>query len=121
MYSETINSILDSPRPPELVTNLDTNLEQVGKILSTKDLRRMAWYFLDYGAATAAILKNRLELSHAASYRHLNDLKALNFLVPAIRIRSPKGKKGGPRPDIWMVPDATIDMINEAQDRKSVV
>ena len=31
------------------------------------------------------------------------------------RSRLPKDKKGGPRSEVWIVPDATIEHINDAQ------
>lgn len=109
------NSLSDLVDLPELVAYSDTNLEQVGNILSTRNLRRTAWHFLDYGASTALILQKRLDISHEASYRYIRDLRVFNFIAPAMKLRSSKDKKGGPRPKVWMVPDATIDMINEAQ------
>ncbi|GAI77054.1 unnamed protein product, partial [marine sediment metagenome] len=109
------NSTLDTLGLPELVAYSDTNLEQVGNILSTRNLRRTAWHFLNYGASTALILQNRLKISYATSYRYIKDLRAFNVITPAMKLRSSKDKKGGPRPKVWMVPDATIDQINEAQ------
>ena len=98
------------------MTLSDNNWEQVGRILSNRNLRRMAWYFLDHGAATARTLEKRLDLSERSTYRYLEILKAFNFIVHALNTAKPRGKKGGPRSDLWMVPDATIDQINEAQE-----
>jgi len=83
--------------------------------MATRDLRRMAWYFLDYGAATATILQNRLQISQPTTYRYMKDLKTFNFISLAIRARKARGKRGGPRPEVWKVPNATTDHINEAQ------
>jgi len=109
------NSLSDLLTHPELLSHSESNIEQVGKILSTRDLRRTAWHFLDYGAATAFILQHRLELSESTTYRYLKDLRAFNFIKPAIRSRGAKGKRG-PKLKIWMVLDATIDHINKAQE-----
>jgi hypothetical protein len=75
----------------------------------------MAWYFLDYGAATARTLEKRVGLSERSIYRYLEVLKTCNFVVHALNTAKPRGRKGGPRSDVWMVRDATIDQINEAQ------
>ncbi len=101
--------------PRELLSYSENDLDQVGKILSIRDLRRMAWYFLDYGAATATILQNRLQISQPATYRYMKDLKVFNFISLAIKARKARGKRGGPRPEVWMVPDATTADINDAQ------
>ena len=99
----------------ELLSYSENDLDQVGKILSIRDLRRMAWYFLDYGAATATILQNRLRITEPTTYRYMKNLKTFNFISLAIKARKARGKRGGPRPEVWMVPDATTDQINDAQ------
>lgn len=107
-------SFSDTLASHQLLLRSENDLEQVGKILSIKDLRRTAWHFLNYGASTAYIIQRRLELAEATTYRYLKDLRAFNFIVPAIRSRSGRGKRG-PRIRVWMVPDATTSDINEAQ------
>jgi len=47
-------------------------------------------------------------------YRYLTDLRAFKFIVPAVKTRGGRGKRG-PRVRIWMVPDADFDQIKEAQ------
>ncbi|MCK4267014.1 MAG: hypothetical protein KAX31_07010 [Thermoplasmata archaeon] len=86
----------------------------MGKILSTRDLRKTAWHFLDYGASTALILQNRLGVAEPTMYRYMKDLRIFKFIVPAIRTRAERGKRGR-RTRIWMVPDATPDQVNEAR------
>ena len=100
----------------ELVPYSDNNLDKVGEILSIRNLRRAAWYFLDHGAATAWTLQKRLEISERTTYRYLKNLRTFDFVVLALKTSKPRGKKGGPRSEVWMVPDATIDQINEAQN-----
>ena len=109
------NSISDVMSSRELLSYSENDLDQVGKILSIRGLRRMAWYFLDYGAATASILQNRLGTTEPTTYRYMKDLKTFNFISLALKTRKPRGHKGGPRPDVWMVPYATTDDINDAQ------
>lgn len=102
--------------PEELLPYSDTNWEQVGKILSIKNLRRTAWYFMNHGAATAWTLQNRLDIPQRTTYRYLEDLRTFNFIVHGLNTSKPRGKKGGPRSEVWMTSDATIDQINEAQE-----
>ena len=109
------NSFSDAMNSHELLSYSEKDLDQVGKILSIRDLRKMAWYFLDYGAATATILQNRLGITGPTTYRYMKDLKAFKFIFLAVRVRKARGKKGGPRPEVWMVPDAKTDDINDAQ------
>ena len=109
------NSFSDPLSSPRLLSYSDNDLDQVGKILSIRGLRRMAWYFLDYGAATATILQNRLGYSQPTTYRYMNDLKTFGFIARAIKARKVRGKKGGPRFEVWMVPGATTDDVNDAQ------
>lgn len=109
------NSFSNSLRSPELLLHSENDLDKVGKILSIRGLRRMVWYFLDYGAATAAILQNRLGYSQPTIYRYMNDLKNFDFIARAIKARKVRGKKGGPRFEVWMVPGATTDDVNDAQ------
>ena len=78
------------------------------------NLRRTAWHFLNYGASTALILQNRLGVSEASIYRYMKDLRAFKFIVPAVSTRGDRGKRG-PRVRIWIVPDAELDQIREAQ------
>ena len=115
LRSDNNNSAWNDLVPRELFSYSENNLDQVGQILATRDLRRVAWHFLDYGASTAAILQNRLGLSQAATYRYLKDLRSFSFIFLAIRSRLPTHTKGGPRPRIWTVIDASIDQVNDAQ------
>ncbi len=115
LSSDNNNSFLDALSSRELLSHSERDLDQVGKILSIRGLRRTAWYFLDYGAATAAILQNRLGITEPTTYRYMKDLKTFNFISLAVKTRKPRGHKGGPRPEVWMVPDATLADINDAQ------
>jgi len=87
----------------------------VGKILISDSLRRVTWYFLDYGAATAYILQFRVDVPEATSHRHIKSLQKMGVVVPAVRSRHPVDTRGGPRPTIWMIPDAEFDQIRETQ------
>ena len=112
-YRES-NSLLEHLSSHELFPCFENDLEQVGKILSIRNLRRTAWHFLNYGASTALIIQNRLEITEPTTYRYIKDLRALKVIVPAAQTKDGRGKRG-PRVRIWMVPDAEFSEINEAQ------
>ncbi len=105
-----------APALTELVPISENDLKNVGRILSSDSLRRVAWYFLDYWAATAMILQFRVDIPEATSFRHIKTLRKMGVVVPAVKARNPVDCKGGPRPTVWMVPDADFDKINESQN-----
>jgi len=108
------NSLLEHLNSRELFSCSENDLEKVGKILSTRNLRRTVWHFLNYGASTSLIIQNRLEITEPTAYRYITDLKAFKFIVPAVGVRGGRGKRG-PRVRVWMVPDAEFDQIREAK------
>ncbi len=112
---ESINYDPSHLVPPELFSVSESNLKDVGRILVSDSLRRVTWYFLDYGAATSLILQFRVDVPEATSHRHLKTLQKMGVVAPAVRSRHSITVKGGPRPTIWMVPDAEFDQINETQ------
>lgn len=112
---ESINPDSSPLVSPELVPISESNLKDVGRILTSDSLRRVAWYFLDYGAATSYILQFRGNVPEASAFRHIKTLRKMGVVVSAIRSRHPVDARGGPRPTIWMVPDAESDQIREAQ------
>ena len=112
---ERINYDSSSPVSKELVPISESNLRDVGRILTSDSLRRVTWYFLDYGAATSMILQFRVDVPEATSFRHLKTLQKMGVVLPAVRSRHSIDVKGGPRPTIWMVPDAELDQIRETQ------
>jgi len=112
---ERINYDSSIPVSKELVPISESNLRDVGRILTSDSLRRVTWYFLDYGAATSMILQFRVDVPEATSFRHLKTLQKMGVVVPAVRSRHSIDVKGGPRPTIWMVPDAELDQIRETQ------
>ena len=112
---ESTNYDSDTLAPPELVSFSENDLKDVGRILVSDSLRGVVWYFLDYGAATSLILQFRVDVPEATSFRHITTLRKMGVISPAVRSRHPVDQKGGPRPTIWMVPDATIEHVNNAQ------
>ena len=90
------------------------DMDRLGEILGIEDLRKILYYFLDYGAATSLILQQRLKLNASKVYRRIIILKDLDIIEPAVRIPSKLRSKGGPRATIYKVPDADIAQINDA-------
>jgi len=93
-------------------TNLDIHI--IGKTLETEDFRIVLCYFMDYGAATALILQQRLKLNESKVYRYIRKLKNLEIIEPAVRIPSQIRSTGGPRATVYRVPDADIIQVNDA-------
>ena len=98
----------------ELVSISESNLKDVGRILVSDGLRRVAWYFLDYSAATSCILQFKLDIPEGTIFRHIKVLKKMGVIMPAMRSKHTINAKGGPRPTIWMIPGSRLDSINEA-------
>ena len=93
-------------------TDLDMN--KLGEILGSEDLRNILYYFLDYGAATSLILQQKLKIDDSKVYRCIGKLKSLDIIESAIRMPRERRSKGGPRATVYKVPDAGFDQVNEA-------
>jgi len=100
---------------PQLFSFSESNLRDAGRILASDSLRRVAWHFLEYGAATSLILQFRIDVPKATSFRHIKTLQKMGVVVPAVKTRHSVVSKGGPRPTLWMVPDTSLEQINQAQ------
>ncbi len=100
---------------PELVPISESNLRDVGRILASDSLRRVAWHFLEYGAATSLILQFRADVPEASAFRHIKTLQKMGVVLPAVKSRHSVVSKGGPRPTTWMIPDSSLDQITQAQ------
>jgi len=110
----SINYDSDLTGVQELVSVSESNLKDVGKILASDGLRKVAWYFLDYGAATSCILQFKLNIANGTVFRYIKILQKMGVIMPAMRSRHTIDAKGGPRPTIWMVPGTRLDDINDA-------
>ena len=84
------------------------------KIFSSSSVTEVFLYFCMKGSATAWILQSELNMPEATAYRALKKLRALKIVVPAIKISKIKKSKGGPRPVVWAISDASTEEISNA-------
>lgn len=84
------------------------------KIFSSSSVTEVFLYFCMKGSATAWILQSELNMPEATAYRALKKLRALKIVVPAIKISKIKKSKGGPRPVVWALSDASTEEISNA-------
>lgn len=98
----------------DTITTIQKLLLLNEKIFSAPSTAEVFIYFCLHGAATAWILQTELKLPEATVYRTLKILRALNLISPSIKISKIKYSKGGPRPIIWALSDASSDEISKA-------
>jgi len=84
------------------------------KIFSSPSVAETFMYFCLNGAATAWVLQNKLNIPEATTYRAMKRLRALGILVPAIKVSKVKNSKGGPRPTVWALKNASTEEISAA-------
>lgn len=114
-YSRTNPNLLHEELDKLLLKNAnDLDMDKLGKILETEDLRRVVLYFMDYGAATSLSLHQRLKLNESKIYRYIRKLIDLDVIKPAVKMPRERRSKGGPRATVFKVPDADIDQVNAA-------
>lgn len=81
------------------------------KIFSSSAVSETFLYFCLHGAATAWVIQCELNMPEATVYRALKRLRAMNVLVPALKVSKIKRSKGGPRPTVWALESASPDEI----------
>lgn len=84
------------------------------KIFSSSSVAETFLYFCLHGAATAWILQSELNMPEATAYRALKRLRALKIVLPAIKVSKIRNSKGGPRPIVWALTDASTEEISKA-------
>jgi len=88
-------------------------LSKFNRIFSSHAVSQTCLYLVQNGAATAWLLQVQLGLPEATAYRALKRLRSLGLVVKVLR--APKHlSKGGPRPILWALNDATRDQIASA-------
>jgi len=89
-------------------------LSKLGTIFRSKAVAEVFTYFCRHGAASAWVIQCRLGLPEATAYRVMKSLRALGFIVPALKVTHQKRSKGGPRPVIWVIEGADPKDVVEA-------
>lgn len=84
------------------------------KIFSSSAVSETFLYFCLHGAATAWVLQCELKMPEATVYRAIKRLRAMNVLVPALKVSKVKRSKGGPRPTVWAIESATPEEVARA-------
>lgn len=83
------------------------------KIFSSSSISEAFLYFCLKGAATAWTLQHDLKMPEATVYRALKRLRSLNIVIPAIKVSKIRNSKGGPRPTVWALRNASTDEISK--------
>jgi len=84
------------------------------KIFSSSSVAESFMYFCLHGAATAWVLQSELNMPEATAYRALKRLRAMDIVVPALKVSKVKRSKGGPRPTVWALQNAESEEIAKA-------
>jgi len=53
-------------------------------------------------------------MPEATAYRALKQLRTLGFIAPALKVSKVRHSKGGPRPTIWALEDASQEEVARA-------
>ena len=89
-------------------------LETVSRILNSRVLLRVMWYFLDHGAATDLILQHKTGLPESSVKWARRQLQAMKIIQPAIHLQKDLFSKRGPRPTVWMIEEALPGQVRDA-------
>lgn len=95
--------------------DLHTILSKLRSIFISEAVSQVFVYFCIHGASTAWVLQCELNMPEATVYRSLRRLRTVGVLVPAIKVSKIKHSRGGPRPTIWVLEDATPAEVTEAR------
>jgi len=109
----------ESINPLDRVKEAQRLLSFIESIFKSGSTGAVFMYLLDRGAATAWLLQVNLELNEATVYRSLKRLRAMGLVTPEWRIPKQKRSRGGPRPMVWALLDASIeDVAHAARDHQ---
>ncbi|MCW4012452.1 MAG: hypothetical protein NWF07_05600 [Candidatus Bathyarchaeota archaeon] len=116
-YVEIFRKLLLLNEKNDLATTLKNIQELMSfseKIFSSSAVSEAFLYFCLHGAATAWVLQCELNMPEATVYRALKRLRAMNVVVPALKVSKVKRSKGGPRPTVWAIETSSPDEIAKA-------
>ena len=89
-------------------------LETVSRILNSRVLLKVMWYFLDHGAATDLVLAHKTGLSESSVKWARRQLQAMKIIHPAIHLQKDLFSKRGPRPTVWIIEEAMPGQVRDA-------
>jgi len=94
----------------------DFDFEKISSspIFTSTQEAKVLTYLIKNGAASSWVLQVKLDLPEATVYRALKDLRRVTLVTEALRASSQKRSRGGPRPVIWALWDATPDQVGKA-------
>jgi predicted transcriptional regulator len=113
-YVEVFRKLLLLNEKNDLATTLKNIQELMSfseKIFSSSAVSEAFLYFCLHGAATAWVLQCELNMPEATVYRALKRLRAMEVVMPALKVSKVKRSKGGPRPTVWALESATPDEV----------
>ena len=116
-YVEVFRKLLLLNEKNDLATTLKNIQELMSfseKIFSSSAVSEAFLYFCLHGASTAWVLQCELNMPEATVYRALKRLRAMDVVVPALKVSKVKRSKGGPRPTVWAIETATPDEVAKA-------
>ena len=96
-------------------TYTNTVLSNLRTIFNSKAVGEVFIYLCLHGASTAWVLQCELNIPEATVYSALRRLRVIGVLVPTIKVSKVKSSRGGPRPTIWALKDATRNDVVEAR------
>ena len=99
---------------PGSATYTRTVRSKLRSIFGSEAVGEVFTYFCLHGATTAWVLQSKLGMSEATTYRALKRLRAMGVVVPALKVSKSKRSKGGPRPIVWALGDATPNEVVES-------
>ncbi len=116
-YVEVFRKLLLLNEKNDLATTLKNIQELMSfseKIFSSSAVSEAFLYFCLHGASTAWVLQCELNMPEATVYRALKRLRAMDVVVPALKVSKVKRSKGGPRPTVWAIDTASPDEVAKA-------
>jgi hypothetical protein len=113
-YVEVFRKLLLLNEKNDLATTLKNIQELMSfseKIFSSSAVSETFLYFCLHGAATAWVLQCELNMPEATVYRAIKRLRAMDVIVPALKVSKVKRSKGGPRPTVWALDSASPEEV----------
>jgi len=109
----------NSDNPLDRVREAQRILSFIQRIFKSGTTGAVFLYLLDRGAATSWLLQVNLEIPEPTAYQALKRLRTMGLITPETRIPKQRYSKGGPRPMVWALLDAsTEDVARAARDHQ---